>query len=440
MASALFGPELWKKLEQNPETAPLLSDPSFKVIIDELRADPSALSKHITDPRVVKLFTVLSQSNSSTPSATPATVVENGDVDMGEASPSSTSNPVRTTPTPTPSTQREPTPQTPAERAIAEKDRGTAAYKRRDFPTAIAAYTAALELDPDNMSFYTNRAAAKLEGGDIDGCIADCESAISENTERHLRTDFKIIARAHGRMGSAYMRKEEYDKAIAAYEKSLVEFIDPKINRALKDVQRIKKKKEEEAYIDPEISKKVRAEGNELFLQGNFPESVSKYTEAIKRNPKDAAPYSNRAAAYMKLGEFPMAMKDCDRCLEIDPNFVKAYIRKGNIHFFMKEYHKCLSVYEKGLELAPNNKELRQGLMKTNMKIQEQQSAGEVDEAQVQQAMNDPEIQAILQDPQMNTVLKQMQEDPKFTAEAMRDPSIASKVRKLVASGFLRVA
>lgn len=439
MSNTLFGPELWEKLSNNPETAQLMNDPSFKVILEELKTDPTALSKHIADPRVLQLFTALSQQSGSVPSsANPSdTVVE--DANMTE--PSANAAPRDFQPTP----QAEPEPEnlTPEEKrkrdALAEKDRGTAAYKKRDFPAAIEAYTKAIEFDPDNMSLLTNRAAAKLESGDVEGCIADCKKAIEENTNRNLRTDFKIIARAYGRMGNAYLKVEDYDNAIQAFEKSLVEFTDPKITRTLREAERVRKKKQEEAYIDPELSKKVRAEGNDLFLAGKFPESIAKYTDAIKRNPKDAAPYSNRAAAYMKLGEFPMAMKDCDRCLDIDPSFVKAYIRKGNVHFYMKEYHKCLTVYEKGLKLAPNNKELRQGLVKTQMKIQEQQSSGEVDQAQMEQAMQDPEIQQILQDPQMNTLLKQMQEDPKFAAQAMRDPDVASKIQKLMASGFLRV-
>lgn len=440
MPSPLFNDDIWDKLRANPETSNLLEDPSFKQIITELKTDPSSLSKHIADPRVLKLFTVLAKS-STMPAQASETVVEDldataKDAPMPDAAPKDAPMPDAA---PEPQ-QPDPSAMEPKERSLYEKDCGTAAYKKRDFPTAIDHYTKALEFDPDNMAFYTNRAAARLEGGDIDGAIEDCKTAIKENSERHLRTDFKIIARAYGRMGNAYLKKEDYPLAIEAFEKSLVEYSDPKVTRSLREAQRIQRKKAEEAYIDPELSTKERQEGNELFLAGKFPESIAKYTEAIKRNPKDAAPFSNRAAAYMKLGEFPMAMKDCERCLDIDPKFVKAYIRKGNIHFYMKEYHKCLEVYEKGLQLAPNNKELRQGLLKTNMKIQQQQSSGEVDQAQMEQAMKDPEIQRILQDPQMNTLLKQMQDDPKFAAQAMRDPTISAKVQKLIASGILRVA
>lgn len=440
MATGLFGDQLWKRLENNPETAALLKEPSFQTILSELRSDPSALSKHIADPRVLKLFTILSKQSNTAPTDSPDVVVEDANANAGvernaKAKGSSDAK------------MPDAPPEKPANyesldnkgKSAFQKFRGTAAYKSRDFPIALEAYTTALELDPDNMSLLTNRAAAKLESGDIEGAIADCKQALEDNSARSLRTDFKIIARAYARMGNAYLKKEDYDGAIRAFEKSLLEYSDGKVTLALRETQRLQKKMVEDAYFDADLSQKVRKEGNELFLAGKFPESIEKYSEAIKRNPKDAVPYSNRAAAYMKLGEFPMALKDCDRCLKIDPNFIKAYIRKGNVHFFMKEYYKCLKIYEEGLKIAPQNKELRQGLMKTNMKIQEMQSSGEVDQQQMEQAMKDPEIQQILQDPQMNTLLKQMQEDPRLAAKAMQDPDIAGKVHKLMASGFLRV-
>ena len=65
--------------------------------------------------------------------------------------------------------------------------------------------------------------------------------------------------------------------------------------------------------------------------------------------------------------EFNRAISDLDKCLELDQNYIKAYVKKGMCHSGVKEYHKAKEVYEKGLTLDPNNAELKDGLEKTRV-------------------------------------------------------------------------
>jgi stress-induced-phosphoprotein 1 len=58
-------------------------------------------------------------------------------------------------------------------------------------------------------------------------------------------------------------------------------------------------------------------------------------------------------------------MKDITKCLEIDPVFVRAYVRKGNCHILMKEFHKALKSFEDGLKIDPNNQECKDGKVRT---------------------------------------------------------------------------
>lgn len=429
----LFGPDMWDVLRSSPETAPLLEDAAFKAVLQEIKDDPSALSKHTSDPRLMKVFAVLASSGSAglpsakdpateakaAPGPPPAaTVVEDVEEDLESL----------------PEDERR------VKMALRCKEKGNVAYKKRSFDEAIRLYSEAVDFDERNVALLTNRAAAKFESGDYDGCVEDCKLAIDRNVERGLRTDFKVIAKAWARIGNAYVRMEKLPEAIEAYAKSLTESHDPKVYQSHKETIRALEKKKAAEYVDPEISAAERAEGNTLFKSGDFPGSIKKYTEAIKRNPTDPTAYSNRAASYVKLGELPMALKDCDKCLELDPKFIKAYVRKGNAHFVMKEYHKCIEVYEKGLKVDPNSRELRAGLVKTQRQIQMQQSSGEVDEEQTKRAMSDPEIQRILNDSDVQGKLKQMEADPSIANKIMQsDPTFAAQVEKLIAAGVLRV-
>ena len=93
-------------------------------------------------------------------------------------------------------------------------------------------------------------------------------------------------------------------------------------------------------------------------------------------------------------------LKDADKAVELDPTFVKGWLRKGTCHQMMKEYHKALEAFDTGLKLDPSSKELMEGKMKTVNLIQSTSHAsGENDEERVRHAMADPEIQAIMRDP-----------------------------------------
>merc|ERR1719198_2894543 len=215
---------------------------------------------------------------------------------------------------------------------------------------------------------------------------------------------------------------KSYDEAIRAYEDSLMENRDAAVEKTLKTLQKQKKTDAEKAYINPELCEQARQEGNALFKAGKYPAAIEKYSDAMKRDPTAATPYSNRAACYQKLMEWQLALKDAETCVTMDPTFVKGWSRKGGIHLYLKEFHKSMDCYNKIRELEPENADAKQNLELVVAKINEANQSGEADPERQKRAMAEPEIQAILGDAQMRSILQEMQTDPKKAQAAMQDP------------------
>jgi len=433
LANIFSAPDVISKIASNPQTASFLADPEFMMKIQELQRNPDSLSKHMSDPRILNVMGMLMGVNIQTPDS------------MGAASgsaPTPTPPPPKKAPEPEPEPEVELTEEekaAKAKKAVADehKAKGNTAYKAKNFEEAVTHYEAAIAELPEEMTYYNNLAAVRFEQKQYDECIAQCKKAIEVG--RSARADYKIVAKSFARIGNAYKAMDKLGDAIKAYEDSLMEDRTDDVEKKLKNLQKLQKQKEADAYINPELAEAARQEGNELFKAGKYPEAINKYNDAMKRNPKDHVPYSNRAACYQKLMEWQLALKDADTSIAMEPTFVKGWSRKAGVHFFLKEYHKAMDAYNAILKLEPDNEEAKRGLDQVVGAINMASSSGEVDAERQARAMADPEIQAILGDAQMRSILSEMQTDPKKAQAAMNDPSISAKLQKLIAAGVLQV-
>lgn len=412
-------PQLEAKLFQNPQTRAYLNDPSFQFILQQLKKDPSNISTYAKDQRVMQVLSLLL--------GIPL------DYQQPPQNPAKPKEPTKPKAEP-PKEEKAPEPEmdTNQREAIAQKDLGNKAYKAKDFATAHTHYDKAIELDPTNIVFYTNKTAALFEEERYDECIELCEKAVDIGREN--RADYKLIAKPIARIGHVHLKRKNYTKAIEELERSLSEHRNDSV---VKEVTKIKKQLEEEkkkAYLDPEKAEQEREEGNKFFKKGDYPSAIKHYTEAIKRNPDEVKTYSNRAAAYTKLAEFGLAMTDTNTCIKMDPKFVKAYLRKGQILLLMKEPSKAREAFEMAAEIDPQCQEARKGIYDCY-----QCNASLNPEERRKQAMEDPEIQQILADPAMRMILEQMQENPQAAQDHMKNPAIRDKISKLVDSGILQV-
>ncbi|KNE62151.1 hypothetical protein AMAG_07396 [Allomyces macrogynus ATCC 38327] len=463
--AGLLNNDIWGKIAANPKLAPYLADPSYVAQVKAMIANPSSGMAAMQDQRIMMTLLTLMGINMTT--AEEAGLNTDNIPKPRSRSPS----PVRAEPAPKPraaspvkETPREaPAPAStsrsvPAEdkmevdeqpevdeeaqrreAMLAEKEKGNAAYKKRDFETALVHYGKAWELsDEREITVLTNMAAVYFEQAEYQKCIEKCHAAIDLGREQ--RADFKLIARALARIGNAYVKLDQLDDAIKFYQKSLTEHRTADTLQRLRDTEKLLEQRKKAAYHDPALADAARDRGNELFKKHDYAAAVKEYTEAIARNEADPRAYSNRAACYHKLGAIPEAKKDCDAAIARDPSFVKAYIRKAALLHLTKEYKAALEVCEQAANADKDGKhshEIQQQIQKSTAAMYSGDPKAR--EERAKRAMQDPEVQQILQDPIMNQILSQMQSDPGAIREHLKNPMIAAKIQKLVEAGVLAV-
>ncbi|KAH7442651.1 hypothetical protein KP509_03G097700 [Ceratopteris richardii] len=171
------GPDLFVKLTQDPRTRPYLQQPDFVQMLNDVQKNPSHLNLYLKDQRMMQVLGVLLGIGLQTwPKDGEESFPDEKTEKTSQAAPPPTSSSSKKS-TAEVKEASEPEPMDIFEddkekkkkkaEAIKEKEAGNAAYKKKDFSTAIEHYTKAIELDDEDISYITNRAAVYLEMGKV---------------------------------------------------------------------------------------------------------------------------------------------------------------------------------------------------------------------------------------------------------------------------------
>lgn len=108
--------------------------------------------------------------------------------------------------------------------------------------------------------------------------------------------------------------------------------------------------------MSKEEALKLKDEGNAFLKEHKYSQAIDSYTKAIELDSQNPIFYSNRAQVHIKLEEYGLAIADCGAALAVDPDFVKAYYRRGVSLMALLNYKEAQNNFKIILKKLPNDK------------------------------------------------------------------------------------
>jgi tetratricopeptide (TPR) repeat protein len=174
--------------------------------------------------------------------------------------------------------------------------RGNAYAAREDFAAAIADYTEALRVDPNNATAYRRRGEANRRLKQYEPAEADLLKAISLDPNGDW---------AHNYLARVYFAKGDYEKSIEEFSKAV--------------------------SLNPKSINSTWNRGNAYYRNQNYQEAVNDFTTASQLSPLNAGIYWDRATANEKLGNLDAAIFDSRMAVLLDPNMGGAQVKLSEL-------------------------------------------------------------------------------------------------------------
>src|SRR5215470_19324406 len=83
-------------------------------------------------------------------------------------------------------------------------------------------------------------------------------------------------------------------------------------------------------------------QGIRYASQGQLPQAIEAYKQAIRLRPKFAEPYNNLGNLYGKLGQYQQAMEAYHQAIRIKPDLAEAYHNLGATYTKLGRYQEAV--------------------------------------------------------------------------------------------------
>jgi len=104
----------------------------------------------------------------------------------------------------------------------------------------------------------------------------------------------------------------------------------------------------------PNFAVAYNARGGAYLKSGEYKKAIADYNEALRNDPNYYFAWHNRGVAYAEIGEYKRAIISFNNALKINPAFNEVYYKRGLAYFECKKYIQAISDYTQSIMNSPN--------------------------------------------------------------------------------------
>ncbi|CAH0728578.1 unnamed protein product, partial [Brenthis ino] len=110
---------------------------------------------------------------------------------------------------------------------------------------------------------------------------------------------------------------------------------------------------------DIEEAEELKNRANNFFKIQNYNRAIELYTEAIEKNPTNAVYFANRSISNLRLENFGYALNDASKAIDLDKFYTKAYYRRAAAYMSLGKYKLALKDFEYVTKVRPNDQDAK---------------------------------------------------------------------------------
>jgi tetratricopeptide (TPR) repeat protein len=208
--------------------------------------------------------------------------------------------------------------------------RGVQLVESNDYPAALADFSRAIDLQPDNGDNYFWRGHVHYAQRNYAAALADLSRAV----DLQIRQGDNYFWR-----GRAYHAHGDHAAAVADFSHAIA--------------------------LQPDDGDNYFWRGRVYHAQGNYPAVLADFSRAVDLQPGKGSYYFWRGRVYHAQGNYPAALADFSRAVDLQPGKGSYYFWRGRAYQTQENFVAALTDFSRAVDLQPdqNSNYLWRGLI-----------------------------------------------------------------------------